>query len=177
MPMIWLFRRSFSPELRGRLQGTDADAVSELTALQDQMRDRLTRQKTAKMISREEEKISRSALGIMADLIRELTLSRTGDSRQDFGLLKTRFQEMEAARQERIRETGDHLTNTFSYLSSVFGEGQEMVIFLSELAAGYYSLKFVSECGNDAYYRYNKLLLLRDRREQLQADVMDLLNL
>ena len=52
-----------------------------------------------------------------------------------------------------------------------------MVIFLSELAAGYYSLKFVSECGNDAYYRYNKLLLLRDRREQLQADVMDLLNL
>ena len=164
-------------ELRGRLQGTDADAVSELTALQDQMRDRLTRQKTAKMISREEEKISRSALGIMADLIRELTLSRTGDSRQDFGLLKTRFQEMEAARQERIRETGDHLTNTFSYLSSVFGEGQEMVIFLSELAAGYYSLKFVSECGNDAYYRYNKLLLLRDRREQLQADVMDLLNL
>ena len=164
-------------ELRGRLQGTDADAVSELTALQDQMRDRLTRQKTAKMISREEEKISRSALGIMADLIRELTLSRTGDSRQDFGLLKTRFQEMETARQERIRETGDHLTNTFSYLSSVFGEGQEMVIFLSELAAGYYSLKFVSECGNDAYYRYNKLLLLRDRREQLQADVMDLLNL
>ncbi len=164
-------------ELRGRLQGTDADAVSELTALQDQMRDRLTRQKTAKMISREEEKISRSALQIMADLIRELTLSRTGDSRQDFGLLKTRFQEMEAARQERIRETGDHLTNTFSYLSSVFGEGQEMVIFLSELAAGYYSLKFVSECGNDAYYRYNKLLLLRDRREQLQADVMDLLNL
>ena len=43
-----------------------------------------------------------------------------------------------------------------------------MVIFLSELSAGYYSLKFVSECGNDAYYKYNKLLLLKERTQELK---------
>lgn len=52
-----------------------------------------------------------------------------------------------------------------------------MVIFLTELAGGYYSLKYVSECGNEAYYRYNRLLLLKDQREELQSQVLELLDL
>ena len=40
-----------------------------------------------------------------------------------------------------------------------------------------YSLKYVSECGNEAYYRYNKLLLLKDQREELQSQVLELLDL
>ena len=62
-------------------------------------------------------------------------------------------------------------------MSRVFGEGQELVIFLSELSAGYYSLKFVSECGNEEYYKYNRLLLLKDRSEELTQEVMELLAL
>ena len=45
---------------------------------------------------------------------------------------------------------------------------QEMVIFLTELSKAYYSLKFVRETGNEAYYEYNKLLLLNDRRQELR---------
>ena len=51
------------------------------------------------------------------------------------------------------------------------------MLFLSELTAGYYSLKFVNECGNDAYYRYNRLLLLKERREELQQEAVQLLDL
>ena len=50
-----------------------------------------------------------------------------------------------------------------------------MVLFLSELSAGYYSLKFVQEHGNEAFYKYNRLLLLNDQREQLRAEAMRLL--
>ena len=52
-----------------------------------------------------------------------------------------------------------------------------MVIFLSELSAGYYSLKFVCECGNDAYYKYTKLLLLKERTQELKDEAMELLGL
>ena len=48
---------------------------------------------------------------------------------------------------------------------------------MSELSAGYYSLKFVNENGNEAYYRYNRLLLLKDRREALQQEAMELLGI
>ena len=42
-----------------------------------------------------------------------------------------------------------------------------MVIFLTELSKAYYSLKFVRETGNEAFYTYNKLLLLNDRKQEL----------
>ena len=46
-----------------------------------------------------------------------------------------------------------------------------MVIFLTELSNAYYSLKFVRETGNDAYYKYNKILLLNDRRQELNEEI------
>jgi hypothetical protein len=55
-------------------------------------------------------------------------------------------------------------------LTRTFGEGQELVIFLSELSAGYYSLQYVRDCGNEAYYRYNRLLLLKDRSDELKKE-------
>ena len=83
----------------------------------------------------------------------------------------------EKKRQDEIDVADRHLTNSFRFLSATFGEGQEIVLFLSELSAGYYSLKFVNECGNDAYYRYNRLLLLKDRKEALQQEAMELLEM
>ena len=43
-----------------------------------------------------------------------------------------------------------------------------MVIFLTELSKAYYSLCFIRETGNEAYYKYNKLLLLNDRKQELR---------
>ena len=131
----------------------------------------------AKMISRDEEKTERTVIGLMEDLEKDLVLNQTGDKSADFALVKKWFTERETARKARAAAAGDHLTNAFSYLAKTYGEGQEMVIFLTELAGGYYSLKYVSECGNEAYYRYNRLLLLKDQREELQSQVLELLDL
>ena len=92
-------------------------------------------------------------------------------------LLKQSFDAAETARKEEIAATDRHLTNSFRFLSATFGEGQEIVLFLSELTAGYYSLKFVNENGNEAFYRYNRLLLLKDRRESLQQEALSLLGI
>ncbi len=84
------------------------------------------------------------------------------------------FSARESSRQAEAVKTGSRLTNAFSFLADSFGEGQELVIFLTELSAGYHSLRFVTECGNEAFFRYNRLLLLRDRRESLVKEVMEL---
>ena len=132
----------------------------------------------AKMISREEEKAERTVIGLLGEMEKDLILNQKGDKSHDFGLVKKWFTEREEARKARAAAAaGDHLTNAFSYLAKTYGEGQEMVIFLTELAGGYYSLKYVSECGNEAYYRYNRLLLLKDQREELQSQVLELLDL
>ena len=84
----------------------------------------------------------------------------------------------DAREQERLRAqeaSGDHLTHAFTFLARCFGEGQEMVLFLSELAADAGALRFVNTCGNEAYFKYNKLLLLDERRRSLTRDVLQLM--
>ncbi|WP_026653931.1 ATP-binding protein [Butyrivibrio proteoclasticus] len=98
---------------------------------------------------------------------------KNGDNANTVALVKKWFNEREAGRQEDIKIYDRHLTNSFEFVEAVFGDeqslsgSQEMVIFLTELSKAYYSLKFVRETGNEAYYKYNKLLLLNDRRKEL----------
>ena len=137
----------------------------------------ITHRKKAGMIDREQEKAMCAALQAMNDCLMALAVEGTGDAKGDFLCVKKLFDEREQIRQKEISDAGRHLTHAFEFLARVFGEGQEMVIFLSELSAGYYSLKFVSECGNDAYYKYNKLLLLKERTQELKDEAMELLGL
>ena len=137
----------------------------------------LTHREKAKMINREQEKAMNAALLALNECMTSVAAEGINDAKETFLCVKAVFDKREENRQKAIVDAGRHLTNAFDFLARTFGEGQEMVIFLSELSAGYYSLKFVSECGNDAYYKYNKLLLLKDRGQELKAQVMELLDL
>ena len=149
----------------------DAQVSGLLTGQKKQLEEDLKRSMAAKLLSRQEEAVRRKVLGALSELIQKLTLQGTGDTAQDYELVRAWFKAREDRRSQEIGRTGDALTNSFGFLAGTFGEGQELVIFLSELTAGYYSLTFVSECGNDAYYQYNSLLLLKDRRQELTQEV------
>ncbi len=169
-------------ELRGAQAGSggtgrESDARTLLAERRARLEGDIERRRRAGMLGREDEKDLRLTCLRMKDMEKLLTLEGNGDARHDFMLLKKSFDRAEEKRREEIAAADTHLTNSFRFLSATFGEGQEIVLFLSELTAGYYSLKFVSECGNDAYYRYNKLLLLSDRREALQQEAMQALSL
>lgn len=157
---------------------SDTGAVSALALLSAQRRtleEKQTRQKKAGMLSREQERVERRTVSRLLELEKKLRMEAAGDARSDFKLVKGWFDESEKERRERAAQADRHLSNSFRFLSATYGEGQEIVLFLTELSAGYYSLKFVRECGNDEYYRYNKLLLLRDRKEALRDEVTELL--
>jgi hypothetical protein len=132
--------------------------------------------KKAGLLDREAERTARGVQQAMEACLQKLAAEGTGEAKNDFGLVKAIFDAREASRRQQIEAAGEHLTNAFSFLARVFGEGQEMVIFLTELSAGYYSLQFVRDCGNEAYYKYNRLLLLKDRREELTAEARRLCN-
>ena len=59
------------------------------------------------------------------------------------------------------------LENVFRFLEEAFGESQEMVAFVTELNANYYSTCFIKENGCDLYYRYNKGLLFDERQQDI----------
>ena len=56
----------------------------------------------------------------------------------------------------QIEYTSQMLQNVFDFMEAAFGDSQEMVAFITELNANYYSLWFIRENGSDQYYRHNK---------------------
>ena len=96
-----------------------------------------------------------------------------------FDEVKAMFEKEVDAREEEIAYTSQTLQNVFNFLEDAFGESKEMVAFITELNANYYSVWFIKENGSDQYYRYNKGLLFDERQQDIvrQMDqVEDMLN-
>ena len=68
-------------------------------------------------------------------------------------------------------DTGAMFDNTFRFLEQTFGQGQELVIFVTEVTAGYDTSWFVENFGCDAYFRHNKELLFDDTRHRIREEI------
>ena len=74
----------------------------------------------------------------------------------------------------QIEYTSQMLQNVFDFMEAAFGDSQEMVAFITELNANYYSLWFIRENGSDQYYRHNKGLLFDNRQKQILGQMEEL---
>ena len=163
--------------LREDLKQEKGAAVAILGRLTEAKRRIFERQKELNALDRDEIKAASMTIKRMTELVDFLKTDTTGNAREDFSLIKDRFDTIEFVRKEGISAVQNHLNNAFAFLVKVYGEGQELVIFLTELSAGYYSLRFISECGNEAFYKYNKLLLLKENRSRLTEEAMELIGI
>ena len=128
---------------------------------------RLSGWREARILSSEEEGLHLSYIRGLENFSR--TLKEEGGVAA-FSFLKAKFQKMEEERQERIDEAGKMLSNALRFLGETFGEGQEMILFLTELVKSRYALLFLSDIGNDTYNQYNQYLLLKDKQKSLQEE-------
>ena len=163
--------------LREDLKQEKGAAVAILSRLTEAKRKIFERQKELNALDKDEIKAASLTIKRMTELVDFLKTETTGNAGEDFSLVKDRFDTIEFVRKEGISAVQNHLNNAFAFLVKVYGEGQELVIFLTELSAGYYSLRFISECGNEAFYKYNKLLLLKENRNKLTEEAMELIGI
>ncbi|MEA5136795.1 MAG: AAA family ATPase [Candidatus Fimivivens sp.] len=82
------------------------------------------------------------------------------------------FQAEVDARKSAGETAGRHFDNAFRYLEQTFGDSQELVLFVTEMTAGYNTSWYVEHFGCDAYFRHNKELLFDDTRRRIQADIL-----
>lgn len=61
--------------------------------------------------------------------------------------------------------------HAFRFLEAAFGDSQELVIFVTELTAGYDTSWFVENFRCDAYFRHNRALMFDDTRHQIREEI------
>ena len=144
----------------------DSQSVMMLDDVRAMAEKDLEEQKRAEQLTREQEQIQHRVI----ETLNRFSLEIKGEIFVGDGALDE-VREMfgrEKEELERMTEhTSDALDNAFRFLEDAFGESQEMVAFVTELNANYYSVGFINENGNDLYYRHNKGLLFEARHENV----------
>ena len=70
-----------------------------------------------------------------------------------------------------MAQASDALEYAFDFMERAFGEDQEMVVFVNELALGPDSAPFLAENECERFENYSKTLLLDGNQDQLMAEL------
>ena len=86
-------------------------------------------------------------------------------------LLRSYFEDLADQREKVQDEAAAALEAAFDFMEDAFGESQEMVVFVTELTVSPAAHTFIAENGCQRYFRYNKELLLDNRKAALDREL------
>ncbi len=148
----------------------DNEAAMMLEDVRKLAEEDLQAQRKAEILTRREEETFQKVIDTLGRYALELKGELfIGDAA--FDEVRSMFAHETAERETLIEKTSETLTHAFDFMEAAFGESQEMVAFITELNANYYSVWFINENGCDQYYRYNKGLLFDDRQQDIMRQM------
>ena len=152
----------------------DEDPAEVLREIEGLRRAALKRAAAAGQDDKELRNLRQAEINALEAYRRELEKSPAEGSEARFELVKALFAEETAKAEALAAETGAKFDNAFRFLESAIGQSQELVLFVTEITAGYDTSWFVGEYGCDAYFRNNRELLFDETRsrilEKLRSD-------
>jgi len=86
-------------------------------------------------------------------------------------LIKSDFDKRVTALHKEAEKAGKKLSNLFIFAEEVFGEGQEILVLVTELTMNYHSARFISRFGSSEYFAHNKELLFYERQKELILEI------
>lgn len=149
--------------------GTEApgEALSRLIELRQE---RLRQAQEAGQLDRESRDLGQREINALEEYRRRLAEENIG-APSAMDAVREWFGREADRRTELGAETGAMFGNAFRFLEETFGDSQELVIFVTEITAGYDASWFVENFGCDAYFRHNRELLFDDTRHRIREEI------
>ena len=130
--------------------------------------------KSASSLSAEDELKYRSTISVLENIIDFIKEKAPQDNTEAFKLIKDCFDEQRTSLKKTADAAGKKLSNVFKFCEEVFGEGQEMLILVTELTISYYGAHFISRYGCKEYFNHNKELLFYERQKEIITELENL---
>lgn len=136
------------------------------TVLQDTIESYETKRK-AELLNREEEYAYRKTVEQLESYEQRLKTEGVLEKAVCFEKIREYFAKDKSVYTDVCDGAGQMLEYAFDFMELLFGESQEMVVFMTELNANLYSVQFLKEYDCPRYYQYNKNLLFDEREKNL----------
>lgn len=140
------------------------------TAL-DARRTQLEEQKRAKLLSRADEVRAARTDAALNGLLAALQADAPADADEALASLRKAFAPLPADRQQKMDAASAALAAAFEFLENAFGQGQEMLVFVTELGMGADSAAFLAENPSEKYQEYSRTLLLSGGEARILAEI------
>ncbi len=149
--------------------GEDPQAVLE--TLTGERREALKRAGNAGQGDKQRQALAQLEINILEDYRRRLIQENPADSGLAMAAVRGWFGQEVERRASPAREAKAELDHAFAFLEETFGQGQELVLFVTELTAGPDTSWLIETFGCDAYFRHNRELLFDGTRRRIQEEI------
>ena len=148
--------------VRSRLPELPVKSLRDIVAIR---RSTLKRADSAGQEDREQKMLRQTEINRLEEYIKAVDESLGSEEQMD--AVRTLFAVDTARREHLADETGRMFDSAFRFLEDAVGQSQELVLFVSEITAGYDTSWYVGEFGCDAYFRHNRELLFDMTRQSI----------
>ncbi len=160
--------------LEGQITGEEILAVLQKAEVQQQTE--MEQEDQANALSSDAARAYHLTIQTLRNEAKEIRLAGITDPQKAFVQIKEHFdQKVQQMRQDSV-QISKELSNLFDFAEKIFGDGNEMLVLVTDLTVNYNSAKFISQKGCKEYYKYNKKFQIYERQQEI-ADVMEQLQI
>ncbi|MDD6662495.1 MAG: AAA family ATPase [Lachnospiraceae bacterium] len=125
--------------------------------------------KKAELLTRLEDRIYRDTLKLLEKDV--WNLAQEGSGAEVLEKIRDWFGKLQDRQEQEESDASQMLEYAFDFMEEVFGSGQEMVIFVTELNSDYYTVQFLQQYECERYYRYNRQLLVDESSQAIEEQL------
>ena len=157
-------------------QNTGEEILAVLQKAEVQQQTEMEQEDQANALSLDAARAYHLTIQTLQNEAKEIRLAGITDPQKAFVQIKEHFnQKVQQMRQDSV-QISKELSNLFAFVEKIFGDGNEMLVLVTDLTVNYNSAKFISQKGCKEYYKYNKKFQIYERQQEI-ADVMEQLQI
>ena len=165
-------------QLLGAMKAIRMDLMRPGTGITDTVEKQINLKRTALdtgrkagNLSADAHHICHSAISALEEIRGVLTRENVQTAPGALAAIKGALDARAAALKERTESAKQKLSNMFRFCEEVFGDGQEIMILVTELTISHHCTRFISRHGCPEYFAHNKDLLLNQRQKEILAQI------
>lgn len=108
-------------------------------------------------------------LHTIRECAKDLKLKDITDPAQAFAYLKQTFDSEVAKMKAQSAKIKEELSNLFAFVKKQFGEGNEMLVLVTDLTVNDASARFIAQHGCEEYYQYNRKFQIYERQQEISS--------
>lgn len=152
-----------------------AESVYAMLDKQAQTRDQVMKNlEKANSLSGAEKRKHKRIYAFLTSVKKEMLEQDVEDGETAFVFVKEHFDRLVEDMKEAVEKTSERVHYLFEFVNKAFEDGNEMLVLVTEFTVNPDSSKFISMFGCEDYHKYNEVLMVSKRQEDLRDEIANL---